>query len=38
MDYRSYDCIVDGTMEQCIEEIQLEGYKILGELYLYCCR
>ena len=24
MDYRSYDCIVDGTMEQCIEEIQLE--------------
>mgnify|MGYP003140578057 CR=1 FL=1 len=23
MNYRDYDCIVDGTMEQCIEEIEV---------------
>ena len=23
MNFRDYDCIVDGTMEQCIEEIEV---------------
>ena len=32
MDFRDYDCIVDGTMEQCIEEIEVED---LGEHIYY---
>ena len=32
MDYRDYDCIVDGTIEQCIEEIEVGD---LGEHIYY---
>ena len=32
MDFRTYDCIVDGTIEQCIEEIEVED---LGEHIYY---
>ena len=32
MDYRDYDCIVDGTIEQCIESIEVED---LGEHIYY---
>ena len=32
MHYRDYDCIVDGTIEQCIEAIELED---LGEHIYY---
>ena len=32
MDFRDYDCIVDGTIEQCIEEIEVED---LGEHLYY---
>ena len=32
MDFRDYDCIVDGTIEQCIEEIEVED---LGEHVYY---